>query len=125
VTIDLSSLLATSASLGTAALQPVPHDAIAVQQDFRAAAARLRDHAARQNLIALWAEAHRLRETWQIHGGRDDVGLVSALSHTARGGDAINAVLVARRLADALDAVAPGTVDPARLSRRSALFAAG
>jgi PAS domain S-box-containing protein len=126
VTIDLSSPLATSAApLGTAALQPVLHDAIAMQQDFRAAAARLREHAARQNLIALWAEAHRLRETWQIHGGHDDVGLVSALSHTARGGDAINAVLVARRLADALDAAAPRMVDPARLPRRSALFAAG
>ena len=32
-----------------------------------------------------------------------EAGLVSALAHTARGGDAANACMLARRLADALD----------------------
>ena len=32
-----------------------------------------------------------------------EAGLVSALAHTARGGDSANARMLARRLADALD----------------------
>lgn len=71
--------------------------------DFVRAAARLRRNAERANLGALWAEAHRLRIPWQRHGDPAHAGLVSALAHTARGGDATNAIMLARRLADALD----------------------
>lgn len=71
--------------------------------DFVRAAARLRRNAERANLGALWAEAHRLRTPWQRHGDPAHAGLVSALAHTARGGDASNAIMLARRLADALE----------------------
>jgi hypothetical protein len=71
--------------------------------DFVRAAARLRRNAERANLGALWAEAHRLRNPWQSHGDPAQAGLVSALAHTARWGDASNAVMLARRLADALE----------------------
>ena len=67
-------------------------------------------------MMALWAEAHRLKDVWKRHGGRDEIGLVTALAHTARGGDATNAVLLARRLADALE-------EAARVSNRHAVRA--
>jgi hypothetical protein len=53
---------------------------------------------------------------WKRHGGRDEIGLVTALAHTARGGDATNAVVLARRLADALE-------EAARVSSRHAVRA--
>ena len=81
--------------------------------DFARAAIRLRKNAERKNLSALWAEAHRLTGAWQRNahaigatdgdGGSGSNGLVSALSHAARGGDAVNASMLARRLADALE----------------------
>jgi hypothetical protein len=67
-------------------------------------------------MMALWAEAHRLKDVWKRHGGRDEIGLVTALAHTARGGDATNAVVLARRLADALE-------EAARVSSRHAVRA--
>ena len=78
--------------------------------DFKRAALRLRKNAERINLGALWAEAHRLTGPWQRHAAAGDLngdtGLVSALSHAARGGDTTSAILLARRLADALERVA-------------------
>jgi PAS domain S-box-containing protein len=78
--------------------------------DFKRAAARLRKYAEKINLGALWAEAHRLTGAWQRHAAAGDLngdaGLVSALSHAARGGDTSSAILLARRLADALERVA-------------------
>jgi PAS domain S-box-containing protein len=108
VAIDLSAL---PVSTPAPRRQPGPrkdlvNDPARLPHEFAKSAARLRKHAEKPNLIALWAEAHRLKDIWQRHGGRDDIGLVSALSHTARGGDATNAILLARRLADALDAAA-------------------
>lgn len=82
--------------------------------EYARAAARLRRNADRTNLGALWAESHRLKGTWMKHGDPAHAGLVTALAHTARGGDATNAVLLARRLADVLD----------QMSRRDRLAAA-
>lgn len=71
--------------------------------EFARASARLRHNADKGNLGALWAQAHRLKETWLPHASLTDAGLVSALAHTARGGDMANACTLARRLADAID----------------------
>jgi hypothetical protein len=108
VAFDLSALPAARASTPPqkAHVRPLASDPSRLHHEFSKSAARLRKHAEKPNLIALWAEAHRLKDVWQRHGGRDDIGLVTALGHTARGGDATNAVLLARRLADALDAAA-------------------
>ena len=84
--------------------------------EFARAAARLRHNAEHGNLGALWAQAHRLKEIWLPRAPLSEAGVVSALAHTARGGDAANARMLARRLADALDATvrermsAPGAV---------------
>jgi len=72
--------------------------------EFVRAALRLRQNAEKLNLGALWAQAHRLTEVWLPHASAEEAGLVTALAHTARGGDAANARQLARRLADALDA---------------------
>lgn len=72
--------------------------------EFVRAALRLRQNAEKLNLGALWAQAHRLTEVWLPRASAEDAGLVTALAHTARGGDAANARQLARRLADALDA---------------------
>ncbi|HQR21697.1 MAG TPA: PAS domain-containing protein [Burkholderiaceae bacterium] len=72
--------------------------------EFARAAARLRQNADKGNLGALWAQAHRLKEVWLPRAPLSEAGLVSALAHTARGGDAANACMLARRLAEALDA---------------------
>jgi hypothetical protein len=85
-----------------------------VGAEFARAAIRLRRNADRINLGALWAESHRLKGVWLRHGDPAHAGLVSALAHTARGGDATNAVLLARRLADVLE----------QMSRRERLAAA-
>jgi hypothetical protein len=109
VAIDLSALPAAppaTAQRRAGSARSDPHDPARLPQEFAKSAARLRKHAETPNLIALWAEAHRLKDIWQRQGGRDDIGLVTALSHTARGGDVTNAVVLARRLADALDAAA-------------------
>jgi hypothetical protein len=108
IAIDLSALPASNPAPRRqgAPRKELANDPSRLSQEFAKSAARLRKHAEKPNLIALWAEAHRLKDMWQRHGGRDDIGLVSALSHTARGGDATNAILLARRLADALDATA-------------------
>lgn len=115
VAIDLSvEVPASSAAAATPAKERVPmtHQDRA---DFARAAIRLRKNAERQNLSALWAEAHRLTSSWQRNahaiviggdGGNGSNGLVSALSHAARGGDAVNASMLARRLADALEGAA-------------------
>jgi hypothetical protein len=71
--------------------------------EFARAAARLRHNAEQGNLGALWAQAHRLKEIWLPRAPLSEAGVVSALAHTARGGDAANARMLARRLADALD----------------------
>ena len=67
--------------------------------DFRRAASRLRKNAEKINLRALWAEAHRLTDAWQRRAAAGDLngdtGLVSALSHAARGGDTRSAVMLA------------------------------
>ena len=80
------------------------------EADFKRAAVRLRKNAEKINLGALWAEAHRLTNAWQRHAVAGDLngeaGLVSALSHAARGGDTTSAILLARKLADALERVA-------------------
>jgi hypothetical protein len=114
VTIDLSASVPPSAPTESAnaarnqsatASQPQNEHA-----DFKRAAMRLRKNAEKINLGALWAEAHRLTSAWQRHaatgGLNGDTGLVTALSHAARGGDTSSAVLLARRLADALERVA-------------------
>ncbi|MGH6624794.1 MAG: PAS domain S-box protein [Burkholderiaceae bacterium] len=72
--------------------------------EFVRAALRLRQNAEKLNLGALWAQAHRLTEVWLPLASAEEAGLVTALAHTARGGDAANARHLARRLADALDA---------------------
>lgn len=71
--------------------------------EFARASARLRHNADKGNLGALWAQAHRLKESWLPTAPLSEAGLISALAHTARGGDAANACMLARRLADALD----------------------
>ena len=113
LSIDLS---ATVPPNGPAASTSVPrHKAPPItppsdEADFKRAAVRLRKNAEKINLGALWAEAHRLTSAWQRHAaaGRinGDAGLVSALSHAARGGDTTSAILLARKLADALERVA-------------------
>lgn len=114
VAIDLSTEVATSSQpkqeikpdAAAAAAQPPQIETA----DFSRAALRLRKNADKQNLGALWAEAHRLTDAWQRYAQSGCVnassGLVSALSHAARGGDAVNATMLARRLADALDVAA-------------------
>ena len=117
LSIDLSATVpasgpatgtATSASAARQKAPPItpPSD----EADFKRAAVRLRKNAERINLGALWAEAHRLTNAWQRHaaagGVNGDAGLVSALSHAARGGDSTSAILLARKLADALERVA-------------------
>ena len=112
--IDLSAPVPTNSPTGTAnaarnqsAPAPVPQNDLS---DFKRAATRLRKNAEKINLGALWAEAHRLTGAWQRHAPAGDLngdaGLVSALSHAARGGDTSSAILLARRLADALERVA-------------------
>ncbi len=113
LSIDLSATVPPSKQAAGAAAtrhkaQPVsqPND----EADFKRAAARLRKNAEKINLGALWAEAHRLTSAWQRHAAAGDLngdtGLVSALSHAARGGDTTSAILLARKLADALERVA-------------------
>jgi len=105
VAIDLSTPVAKTPRKAVASH---PDGTKRQHHDFLKSAARLRKNAnaERPALMALWAEAHQLKDVWQRHGGRDDIGLVTALAHTARGGDATNAVLLARRLADALEEAA-------------------
>lgn len=114
VAIDLSADVAANSqhnekpaqSSGAPAVQH-PKD----MADFSRAAVRLRKNANKKNLGALWAEAHRLTPVWQRYAqsesngneGSSNSGLISALSHAARGGDAVNATMLARRLADALE----------------------
>lgn len=118
VAIDLSALPAPPAQVPV----PVPATRVSgsdqerLHQEFLQSAARLRRNAEKAAMMALWAEAHRLKDVWKRHGGRDEIGLVTALAHTARGGDATNAVLLARRLADALE-------EAARVSSRHAVRA--
>jgi PAS domain S-box-containing protein len=99
VSIDLGALAGVAA--------PAPDDGGDVDPrlvaEFARAAARLRHNAERGNLGALWAQAHRLKEVWLPRAPLSEAGVVSALAHTARGGDAANACMLARRLADALD----------------------
>ena len=113
LSIDLSATVPPTKSPASASATrpktpPVsqPND----EADFRRAAVRLRKNAERINLGALWAEAHRLTNAWQRHAAagalNGDTGLVSALSHAARGGDTTSAILLARKLADALERVA-------------------
>ncbi len=114
VAIDLSVAVASDAqpSAGTTAPPPTAKPPVSSGDpaDFRRAAARLRKNAEKINLGALWAEAHRLTGAWQRHAAAGDLngdaGLVSALSHAARGGDTSSALLLARRLADVLERVA-------------------
>jgi PAS domain S-box-containing protein len=113
VAIDLSALPAPSAPARAAATNVPARDLARVHQEFLKSAARLRKNAEKPAMMALWAEAHSLKDAWKRHGGRDEIGLVAALAHTARGGDATNAVLLARRLADALE-------EAARVSNRHA-----
>jgi PAS domain S-box-containing protein len=105
VSIDLSSPRPTGQSTVRSTPQAMAAAAAEAQRagvEFSRAVARLRRNAERANLIALWAEAHRLHTMWLRHGDPAEAGLVTALAHTARGGDATNAVLLARRFAEAL-----------------------
>lgn len=111
IAIDLSAKMEGAESAGG----KVPkHDSAAAPAhdaaDFKRAAVRLRKNAEKLNLGALWAEAHRLTDAWQRRAAlgdlNGDAGLVSALSHAARGGDSNSAILLARRLADTLERVA-------------------
>ncbi len=114
VAIDLSAAVETSPS--AAKEKPAQNQGATAAQhdraDFTRAAVRLRKNADKQNLGALWAEAHRLTGAWQRYAqsggtkGNGSSGLVSALSHAARGGDAVSATMLARRLANALEAAA-------------------
>jgi PAS domain S-box-containing protein len=114
VAIDLSAPVPTSSPTATANAARNQSAPAPAQQndlsDFKRAATRLRKNAEKINLGALWAEAHRLTGAWQRHTAagdlNGDVGLVSALSHAARGGDTSSAILLARRLADVLERVA-------------------
>jgi hypothetical protein len=115
VAIDLSALPAPAAPV-PAATRVSGDDQARLHQEFLKSAARLRRNAEKAAMMALWADAHRLKDVWKRHGGRDEIGLVTALAHTARGGDATNAVLLARRLADALE-------EAARVSARHAVRA--
>ena len=114
VSIDLSATVPTSTPVAVADAPsnpalPAPPSSND-RADFKRAATRLRKNAEKINLGALWAEAHRLSGAWQRHAAtgtlNGDTGLVSALSHAARGGDTSTAILLARRLADALERVA-------------------
>ena len=114
LSIDLSATVPTNTPVAVADAPRDP-DSAAPQSsndraDFKRAATRLRKNAEKINLGALWAEAHRLSGAWKRHAAtgavNGDTGLVSALSHAARGGDTSSAVLLARRLADALERVA-------------------
>jgi len=103
--VDLSHV---SIDLGALAGVPAPAPGAAeadprLLAEFARAASRLRHNADKGNLGALWAQAHRLKEIWLPHASLSDAGLVSALAHTARGGDMANACMLARRLADAID----------------------
>ena len=118
VAIDLSEVVETSgpaADEKQAAERRSPmtqHD----RADFAGAAVRLRKNAEKGSLGALWAESHRLTAAWQRHanapgvkesnGAGGSAGLVSALAHAARGGDSVNATMLALRLADALEVAA-------------------
>ena len=113
VAIDLS--VPVPSATPAASASPARNQAQTVPQqndgaDFKRAAVRLRKNAQKINLGALWAEAHRLTGAWQRHASsgalNGDAGLVSALSHAARGGDTTSAILLARRLADVLERVA-------------------
>jgi PAS domain S-box-containing protein len=99
VAIDLGAL-AGVAPAGSADDETDPR----MVAEFARAAARLRHNADKGNLGALWAQAHRLKEIWLPFAPLSEAGLVSALAHTARGGDGANARMLARRLAEALDA---------------------
>ncbi len=120
VTIDLSTAVATGAKADEQP-GPAPSENVSPQEraDFSRAAARLRKNADRTNLGALWAEAHRLTGAWQRYtrsgssNGGGNSGLVSALSHSARGGDAVNATMLARRLANELEVAAVDRLDHA------------
>jgi PAS domain S-box-containing protein len=98
VAIDLGALAGVTAPVGDDDADP------RLVAEFARAATRLRHNAEKGNLGALWAQAHRLKETWLPRAPLPDAGLVSALAHTARGGDVANACMLARRLAEALDA---------------------
>lgn len=116
VAIDLSAAVPAGASpaVQTAGAERSRTTPVSTPQndgaDFKRAAVRLRKNAEKINLGALWAEAHRLTGAWQRRAAAGDLngdtGLVSALSHAARGGDTSSAILLARRLADALERVA-------------------
>lgn len=114
LSIDLSATVSTNSPIttGDAPRNPTPPAPQPANDraDFKRAATRLRKNAEKTNLGALWAEAHRLTGAWQRHAAAGDLngdtGLVSALSHAARGGDTSSAILLARRLADALERVA-------------------
>lgn len=114
LSIDLSATVSTNSPITTrdAPRNPTPPAPQPANDraDFKRAATRLRKNAEKTNLGALWAEAHRLTGAWQRHAAAGDLngdtGLVSALSHAARGGDTSSAILLARRLADALERVA-------------------
>ena len=56
-------------------------------------------------LATTWRDATNGKEIWLPRAPLSDAGVVSALAHTARGGDGANARMLARRLADALDAM--------------------
>ena len=99
VAIDLGALAGVSAP-ATDSADADPR----LLAEFARAAARLRHNAEKGNLGALWAQAHRLKEIWLPTAPLSEAGLVSALAHTARGGDGANARMLARRLAEALDA---------------------
>jgi PAS domain S-box-containing protein len=108
---DLSQLTFDVSQPAAAAQRPsaakrsagLPDEKVRTAEEFARAAARLRRNADRTNLGALWAESHRLQATWMRHGDPAHAGLLTALAHTARGGDATNATLLARRLADVLE----------------------
>ncbi len=119
--IDLSSNDAESVGGKAPRSESAPsgaHDAA----DFTRAAMRLRKNAKKVNLGALWAEAHRLTNAWQRRAAAGDLngdaGLVSALAHAARGGDTGTALLLARRLADALERAAAQELDATAAAAR-------
>lgn len=100
VSIDLGALAGVTAPVADDGADMDPR----LVAEFARAATRLRQNAEQGNLGALWAQAHRLKEIWLPRAPLSEAGVVSALAHTARGGDAANARMLSRRLADALDA---------------------
>jgi hypothetical protein len=100
VSIDLGALAGVAAPALDEGVDIDPR----LVAEFARAATRLRHNAEQGNLGALWAQAHRLKEVWLPRAPLSEAGVVSALAHTARGGDAANARMLANRLADALDA---------------------